>query len=56
MPIQYLCELIKKQGWDGVVYRSSVGTGMNMALFDPNHAVGRGVMQKWASQVNVVVD
>lgn len=39
IPSQYLCEFIKKAGRDGVVYRSSVSDGMNLALFDPNKAV-----------------
>ncbi len=35
-PSQYLCEFIKRCGWhDGVVYRSSVSDGINLALFDP---------------------
>lgn len=34
VPSQYLCEFIKKQGFDGVIYTSSVGTGKNLALFD----------------------
>ena len=38
IPSQFLCEFIKKCGYDGVVYRSSVGTGSNVALFDPNTA------------------
>ncbi len=32
---QYLCEFIKKCGYQGVIYSSSVGEGMNLALFDP---------------------
>lgn len=56
VPSQYLCELIKKLGWDGVVYRSSVGTGMNMALFDPTYATGQGVKQVRVSRVSVEVD
>jgi len=31
-PSQYLCEFIKKSGYDGVVYRSSVSDGINLAL------------------------
>lgn len=31
---QYLCELIKVCGYDGVVYRSSLGGGKNYAFFD----------------------
>jgi len=30
---QYLCELIKHCGFDGVIYRSSVGDGDNYAIF-----------------------
>lgn len=38
VPSQYLCEFIKKRGYDGVVYRSSVSDGINLALFDPEKA------------------
>ncbi|ATH09106.1 hypothetical protein BIY24_14485 [Halobacteriovorax marinus] len=31
---QYLCEYVKKMSYDGVVYRSSVGSGDNFALFN----------------------
>ena len=31
-PSQYLCEFIKKCEYDGVIYRSSVSDGMNLAL------------------------
>lgn len=34
-PSQYLCEFIKKCGYQGVIYRSSVSDGINLALFDP---------------------
>jgi hypothetical protein len=34
LPSQYLCESIKKALYQGVVYRSAVGTGINYALFD----------------------
>jgi len=30
---QYLCELIKHSGYDGVIYKSSVGDGDNYAIF-----------------------
>jgi len=33
LPTQYLCEMIKSEGWDGVVYRSSLAGGYNVALF-----------------------
>jgi hypothetical protein len=31
---QYLCELIKSNGYSGVLYKSSLGNGYNIALFD----------------------
>ena len=31
---QYLCEFIKKCGYQGVIYNSSVSKGINLALFD----------------------
>lgn len=34
-PSQYLCELIKKRNYDGVLYRSSISSGINLALFSP---------------------
>lgn len=33
LPTQYLCELIKSYGFDGVIYKSSVGDGDNYAFF-----------------------
>ena len=38
IPSQYFCEFIKKCRFDGVIYRSSVSDGINIALFDPEHA------------------
>lgn len=39
IPSQYLCEFIKKLGYHGVIYRSSVSEGVNLALFFPELAV-----------------
>jgi hypothetical protein len=37
LPSQYLCELIKTKGFDGVIYKSSLETeGWNYAIFDPS--------------------
>ncbi len=55
IPSQYLCEFIKKSGFDGVVYRSSVSSGMNLALFDPTKAVGGSVLLFNISRVSVEV-
>lgn len=34
LPLQYLCELIKTQGYDGVLYKSAIGGDYNLALFN----------------------
>jgi hypothetical protein len=33
IPVQYLCEFIRNQGYEGVIYDSSVASGYNMAVF-----------------------
>jgi hypothetical protein len=55
IPSQYLCEFIKKKGYDGVVYRSSVSSGINLALFAPDRAIGGGV-RLYKTRVSVEVD
>jgi hypothetical protein len=37
---QYLCEFIKSQGYEGVIYKSSLGDGDNFAIFDNAHLRG----------------
>jgi len=56
IPSQYLCEFIKKEGFDGVLYRSSVSEGINLALFDPAKAVGGAVSLYNVTRVSVRVD
>ena len=34
IPTQYLCEFIKQKGYDGISYKSTLGTGENIALFN----------------------
>lgn len=55
LPSQYLCEFIKKSGYGGVVYRSSVSDGINLALFDPNKAVGGDVALYNVDRVSVEI-
>lgn len=55
IPSQYLCEFIKKSGFDGVVYRSSVSDGINLALFSPTQAVGGSVRLFHVTTVSVTV-
>jgi hypothetical protein len=56
LPSQYLCEFIKKTGYDGVVFRSSVSTGINLALFDPSKATGGAVSLYSIKRVSVDVE
>ncbi|WP_213991234.1 RES family NAD+ phosphorylase [Sodalis sp. dw_96] len=55
IPSQYLCEFIKKIGFHGVIYRSSVSEGINLALFDPSLATPRSVTQYDINRVSVDV-
>jgi len=41
LPSQYLCEFIKHCGFDGLIYRSAMGAGVNYAIF--NDAMVKGV-------------
>ena len=55
-PSQYLCEYIKKCGYDGVIYRSSVvNNGMNLALFKPEKATVGDVQQRKVKRVSIEV-
>lgn len=53
LPSQYLCELIKNSGYDGVIYDSSVSDGINLALFYPERATGISVSKYMVSNVSV---
>jgi len=54
-PSQYLCEFIKKRGFDGVLYRSSVSAGINLALFNPSRARVGNVSQARVTRVSIDV-
>ncbi len=55
-PSQYLCEFIKKCGYQGVIYRSSVSAGMNLALFEPPLATCGAVSQYRVVRVIVEIE
>lgn len=56
IPSQYLCEFIKKRGYDGVIYRSSVSDGVNLALFCPNLASAKVATEVFGvDRVKVVI-
>lgn len=52
-PSQYLCEFIKKCGYHGIIYKSSVGEGINLALFDPDKAVAGEISEFKITSVSV---
>ena len=54
-PSQYVCEFIKRCGYDGVIYRSSVSDGVNLALFDPEKASIERIDQYAVEKVSVDV-
>ncbi|OME50902.1 hypothetical protein BSK59_21430 [Paenibacillus odorifer] len=39
LPTQYITELIKSKGFDGIVYSSAMASGDNIVLFDDNNVV-----------------
>ena len=53
---QYLCELIKHFGFDGVIYKSSVGDGDNYAIFKDECLVPLDVETYIVSNVNIDFD
>lgn len=53
IPSQYLCEFIKKQNFDGVIYSSSVSDGINLALFDQKKATGKETVKMYKAKVSV---
>ena len=55
VPSQYLCEFIKKCGYAGVLYRSSVSKGINLALFAPTVATPGAVRQFDIERVSVSI-
>ncbi|MES9816307.1 MAG: RES family NAD+ phosphorylase [Candidatus Thiodiazotropha sp.] len=56
IPSQYICEFIKKCGYHGVIYDSSVGSGVNIALFDPEVATPGTVNRYCVTRVSVEVE
>lgn len=53
VPSQHLCEFIKHCGYDGVIYRSSVSEGVNIALFHPTVADSVSVERYLVNEVEV---
>jgi RES domain-containing protein len=53
VPSQYLCEFIKTCKFDGVIYRSSVSDGINLALFNPDSGQRRELRRYRVTRVSV---
>jgi len=45
LPSQYLCEFIKHCGFDGLMYKSAMGPGVNYAIFNDAKVTGINVQQ-----------
>ncbi len=56
VPSQYLCEFIKRSGWEGVLYSSSVSDGVNLALFDCGKAISKKAALWRVKKVTVEVE
>lgn len=52
LPTQYLCEFIKNCGYDGVVFKSSISTGANIALFDESKLIAESLTQYKVTTLN----
>ncbi len=53
LPSQYLCEYIKSCNYDGVVYKSAMGHGINYAIFNNSDVTGVGVSMYQVNHVHV---
>ncbi|MBL7134409.1 MAG: RES family NAD+ phosphorylase [Phycisphaerae bacterium] len=56
VPTQVLAELFKVHGLDGIGYRSSVGKGQNIAIFDPTLAEPVSFMVFEVQSVSLTAD
>lgn len=56
VPSQYLCEFIKKCGYAGVLYRSSVTDGINLALFSPSRATPKSIVEYNITRVTAEIE
>lgn len=53
LPSQYLCEFIKSRGYDGVIYKSAMGSGVNYAIFNDSKVSGTNICVYQVDQVYV---
>jgi hypothetical protein len=55
IPLQYLCEFIKNEGFEGVTYKSSVEKGYNLAAFSDSRFRGISVENAEISNVELTI-
>ncbi len=53
LPSQYMCEFIKKCGFDGVMYKSAMSSGVNYALFNDDKLSAIEVKQYHVNSIKV---
>ena len=53
IPTQYLCEFMKREGFNGVMYRSGLAKGYNVALFDPSAAECMSVDSRTIERIEI---
>ncbi|MFA6411798.1 MAG: RES family NAD+ phosphorylase [Syntrophales bacterium] len=53
LPSQYLCEFIKHCGFDGVIYKSAMATGINYAIFNDRKLKGIQVKTYQINSIDV---
>jgi hypothetical protein len=56
IPLQYLCEFIKNNDYDGVMYKSSVSDGHNLALFNDSKVKCRLTESHRIKQIDIKTD
>lgn len=58
VPTQYLCELLKKKGFDGVTYSSALSKGHNLVLFDSSRfsAQSESLQEHYINGVEVMYE
>jgi len=53
LPSQYLCEFIKHCEFDGLIYKSAMGTGVNYAIFNDAKVTGINVQQYRIDEISI---
>lgn len=56
LPTQYLDELIRSQGYNGLVFNSAMGPAQNLVLFDPKKAIALSVGMFQVSNVQYSIE